>query len=70
MAHVTTSYSNSFSLVARIEAAFARFKEARTLRRKYNETVREMRQLSDRELNDIGISRYDIHFIAQEHVYG
>ena len=32
---------------------------------RYRETVRELSQLSDRELNDLGIVRYDIHYVAR-----
>ena len=32
---------------------------------KQNRTVRELDSLTDRELVDIGISRYDIHSIAK-----
>ncbi len=34
---------------------------------RYRETVRELSQLSDRELEDLGISRYDIDRIAKTH---
>ena len=33
--------------------------------RRYREAVRELSQLSDRELDDIGISRGDIEFIVR-----
>ena len=36
------------------------YKEARTAR----DTINELSQLNDRELNDIGISRGDIYYIA------
>ncbi len=32
----------------------------------YRQTSRELSALSDRELNDIGLSRYDIHRIAMQ----
>ena len=32
---------------------------------RYRETVRELSQLGDRELNDLGIVRYDIHTVAR-----
>ena len=35
-------------------------------RARVNETVRELRSLTDRELHDIGISRADIHEIASQ----
>jgi len=31
---------------------------------RYRETVRELTQMSDRELHDIGIRRGDIHLVA------
>lgn len=34
---------------------------------RYRETVRELSQLSDRELNDLGISRFQIDSIARQH---
>ncbi len=35
---------------------------------RYRETVRELSQLSDRELDDLGISRYEIDAIARQHI--
>ena len=34
---------------------------------RYRETVRELSLLSDRELDDLGISRFQIDSIAREH---
>ena len=34
---------------------------------RYRETVRELSQLSDRELDDLGISRFQIDGIARQH---
>jgi uncharacterized protein YjiS (DUF1127 family) len=34
---------------------------------RYRETVRELSQLSDRELDDLGISRFQIESIARAH---
>jgi uncharacterized protein YjiS (DUF1127 family) len=36
--------------------------------RRYRDAVRELTQLSDRELNDIGIRRGDIEFIVRRSV--
>lgn len=36
--------------------------------RRYRDAVRELTQLSDRELNDIGIRRDDIEFIVHRAV--
>ena len=32
---------------------------------KYRETIRELSRLSDRELEDIGIARHDIDYLAR-----
>ena len=32
---------------------------------RYRETVRELSRLTDRELDDLGISRYDIESVAR-----
>ncbi len=34
--------------------------------RRYRETVSELNRLSNRELNDLGISRSDIHSVARK----
>ena len=34
---------------------------------RYRETVRELAQLTDRELDDLGINRFQIEPIAREH---
>ncbi|MCO4054437.1 MAG: DUF1127 domain-containing protein [Bosea sp.] len=44
------------SLVARIQAYL-----------RYRETVRELSKLSDRELDDLGLLRADIHNIARHY---
>ena len=40
------------------------------MRRVYNRTYRELSQLSDKELHDIGLTRYDIAEIARESAIG
>ena len=47
------------SLVASLEHRWATYQT-------YRATVEELQMLSDRELNDIGISRWDIRRIARE----
>jgi uncharacterized protein YjiS (DUF1127 family) len=34
---------------------------------RYRETVRELSRLTDRELDDLGLSRSDIQYIARTH---
>ena len=36
---------------------------------RYRDTVRELSTLSDRELDDLGISRFQINAIAREHAF-
>ena len=60
----TVSISHRFgSLVAGVKAALAR-------RRVYDQTVRELAALSDRDLTDLGISRSVIAQVASEAAYG
>ncbi len=70
MAFVQTAQSARTDLFATLRASIEDFKAARALRQQYNTTVRELSVMSDRELNDIGIDRYDISSIATQHVYG
>jgi uncharacterized protein YjiS (DUF1127 family) len=44
--------------------------EKLTAWRRYREAVRELSQLSDRELSDIGIRRGDIEYIVRRSVAG
>ncbi len=37
--------------------------------RAYRSTVKELSKLTDRELRDIGLSRYDIHSVSMETFY-
>ncbi len=69
MAYVSTP-SASFGPFARLSALVEGLKARRALYKEYTATVREMMELSQRELDDIGISRFDIKEIARQHVYG
>ncbi len=69
MAYATTN-ATTFNLSARIRSAIEAFRAARAQRGEYNRTVRELEGLNDRELLDLGISRYDIHGLAERHIYG
>ena len=51
----------------RVASALAWLQARRERRRLYNQTVRELSQLSDRDLDDIGVSRWDIRDIAARH---
>lgn len=70
MAFVHTAQSARIDLFATLRASIEELKAARALRQKYKTTVRELARMSDRDLADIGIHRYDIDSIAEAHVYG
>jgi uncharacterized protein YjiS (DUF1127 family) len=70
MAYVNTTQSARSGLMARL--AFLKDGVATALqqRRTYARTVAELNALTDRELNDLGISRLSIPEIAHEAAYG
>lgn len=47
-------------MINSIKQKFAEFKV-------YNQTVRELKSLSNRELVDLGINRWEIENVAREH---
>lgn len=69
MAFVANTPAAGFHPVARMNAAFEGFKAARKRRALFDETVRELNNLSTRELIDLGIDRADIKRLAHDHVY-
>lgn len=70
MAYINSSRAASFSLADRFSGVLAQFKASFARRAVYNQTVRELVVLSDRELADLGISRADIRTVALEAAYG
>ena len=70
MAYVNTTRATQSTLADRLGNFFAAVKAAVVRRRVYDQTVRELRALSDRELTDLGISRSMIDQIATEAAYG
>ncbi len=68
MTYVSTT--RGLSLADRFGAYRGRLREARAKRELYNRTLRELSLLTDRDLADIGISRYAIEDLAHEHAYG
>ncbi|MFV0386966.1 DUF1127 domain-containing protein [Paracoccus sp. (in: a-proteobacteria)] len=55
---------------ARVLNAIERMQENRARRVVYRQTLRELNGLSNRELNDLGISRAMITRLAHEAAYG
>lgn len=70
MAYVNSSRAASFSLADRISGFVSLTKASFARRAVYNQTVRELVILTDRELADLGISRADIRAVAHEAAYG
>ncbi|MEN9409668.1 MAG: hypothetical protein RL216_1642 [Pseudomonadota bacterium] len=71
MAYVnSSSRAASFSLADRVSGYIAQTKASLARRAVYNQTVRELMILTDRELADLGISRHDIPAVAYEAAYG
>jgi uncharacterized protein YjiS (DUF1127 family) len=69
MAHVSTrSYSVSFG--ERFAALVKSVQETAARRALYRRTIRELNLLSDRDLMDLGVSRWDIPALAREAAYG
>lgn len=51
----------TYAVVRFFEESIQRYKE----RQMYKKTVKELSKMSDKDLYDIGINRYDIPFIAR-----
>lgn len=70
MAYINTTRATSFGLVERIQEFRAAALENAAKRKVYRETVRELNNLNNRELADLGIGRSAIKSIALEAAYG
>ena len=57
-------------LAERVAGMVASIREARRRRAVYNQTLRELRALSNRELADLGLERSMITRVALEAAYG
>lgn len=57
-------------LRGRLLGAMQRMQENRARRAVYRQTLRELNALTDRDLNDLGISRSMITRLAHESAYG
>ena len=70
MAYVTTTRIEARHGAGRISGLFDSLKTAIARRRIYSQTLSELNQLSDRELADLGLSRFSIVQTAYEAAYG
>ncbi len=69
MAYANT-HTAATSITDRFSTMLARIADDRAKRRVYNTTLRELNMLSNRDLNDLGISHADIEPIAYKAAYG
>ncbi|MDJ0826735.1 MAG: DUF1127 domain-containing protein [Rhodobacter sp.] len=70
MAFATDIQSFEAGLVRRMRSAFDDARTAAGKRRIYRTTLSELNALTQRELDDLGISRVSIPDIAREAAYG
>ena len=70
MAYVNTARTSGITLSQRFAALRENFAAARAQRKIYTTTVNELEMLSNRDLDDLGISRSMIKAIALEAAYG
>lgn len=75
MNHVLSTTSGAFgdtiaTLTGKLVASVSNILEQIALHNQYRQTVRELSQLSARELADLGLNPYNIRATAHEAVYG
>lgn len=64
MAFASDNRASTFALGDRFSALIAAFSDARAKRKVYNETMRELNALTNKELADIGLNRSMIKSVA------
>ena len=69
MAFLTDTFSVQGTMGDKLVAFWSNFREARTKRAVYRQTINELAGLSNRELADLGIHRSAIRRIAYESAY-
>lgn len=70
MAYISANQTRSLSIIARISDFLATSQKSFADHRLYVRTMSELKSLSNRELNDLGLSRSSLHDIAYQAVYG
>ena len=70
MAYATAQNTAHSGIVGRIEAFIEARREASAKRRVYNQTLRELQALTNRDLADLGIARSNIRSVAYQAAYG
>ena len=66
MAHITDAHVSNGSVRETLNDLIAGLRTYFAKRREINTTFAELNELSDRELADLGIARYDIKRIAMD----
>lgn len=61
--------NNNSGFIRKINEIYISFKKKQEKRRVFNKTVKELSQLSDRELADLGLRRTMIKQVAMEPYY-
>lgn len=70
MAYVNTHRRGSGALMGRVTATFDVVRERYARYRTYRRTLNELGELSERELNDLGLNRSMLRACAYEAAYG
>ena len=70
MAYVSSTTHTHGSIVERFSSVMKNLMASMERRRIYNQTIRELRSLSTRELADLGLNREMITRVALEAAYG
>ncbi|TCK98867.1 uncharacterized protein DUF1127 [Shimia isoporae] len=66
MALIETTSTQTPSFVQRLIALWRSNKDAYLVQMRLNATVRKLNSMTDRELADIGVSRFNIHDVARD----
>ena len=69
MAYMNSTRVSGVGLVERITGLVKSARQAVARRAVYDQTVRELNSLTNRELADLGISRLNIHDVARVAAY-
>lgn len=66
MALIESNTQNAPNFLARLKDLWCSNRDAYIVRLKTNATVRKLNSMTDRELADIGVCRYNIHDVARD----
>jgi len=61
---ILMAHSYSTRAIETIIEAYRSFKQERAAKKLAKQTIKELSKLTDKELNDIGLSRGDIRYVA------